>query len=52
MVIEYCVKRVIEELEQYQVYLSKISGLPHPMDHPKYENKDNKTYDSSNILTH
>ena len=50
MVIEYSVQRVIEELEQYQVYLANINGLPQPMEHPKYENKDNKTFDLSNLM--
>ena len=50
MVIEYCVTRVIEELEQYQEYINKINNLPQLMEHPKYENKDNKTFDFSNVL--
>ena len=50
MVTDYCIQKVIEELDQYNSYIVKITNLPQPMEHPAYENKDNKTYDTSNFF--
>ena len=50
MVTDYCIQKVNEELDQYNSYIIKINGLPQPMEHPKYENKDNKTFDLSNLM--
>tara|TARA_Y100000389_G_C17180516_1_gene373727 strand:- start:11 stop:529 length:519 start_codon:yes stop_codon:yes gene_type:complete len=49
-VIEYCFNNVEEQLKQYQGYKQKISNLPIPLEHPIYDNKNNFTYDSSNLL--
>ena len=49
-VIEYCLNNVEEQLKQYQGYKQKISTLPIPLEHPIYDNKNNFTYDSSNLL--
>ena len=49
-VIEYCISNIEEQLKQYQGYKQKISSLPIPLEHPIYDNKNNFTYDSSNLL--
>ena len=50
MVVDYTVKNVGEQLDQYDNYITKISNAPIPLSHPVYENKRNFTYDSSNLL--
>ncbi|MBD23941.1 MAG: hypothetical protein CMG46_02905 [Candidatus Marinimicrobia bacterium] len=50
MVIDFSVKNIKDQLDQYDGYIQKISGPPTLMEHPRYENKQNYTYDSSNIL--
>jgi len=50
MVTDYCIQKVIEELDQYNAYIVKISNMPRPMEHPKYENKNNFTFDISNLM--
>lgn len=49
-VVDYSVKNIGDQLDQYDGYLAKISSAPVPMEHPKYEGKGNYSYDSSNIL--
>lgn len=49
-VIEYCVSNIQEQIKQYQGYKKKVSTLPIPLEHPVYDNKNNYTYDSSNLL--
>ena len=49
-VTDYSTKNIKDQLDQYDGYIKKISGPPIPMEHPRYENKQNYTYDSSNIL--
>ena len=49
MVVDYCVENVIEQLNQYDGYLQKISSAPTPLDHPK-QTRTSYTYDMSNIL--
>ena len=50
MVVDYTVKNVSDQLDQYDNYIEKISSAPIPLAHPVYENKNNFTYDTSNIL--
>ena len=50
MVIDYTVKNVSDQLDQYDNYITKISSAPVPLEHPRYENGNNYTYDMSNIL--
>ena len=50
MVTDFSVKNIKDQLDQYDGYIQKISGPPTLMEHPRYENKQNYTYDSSNIL--
>jgi len=49
-VIGYSLKTVQTQLEQYDGYIDKLENLPVPMEFPSYENKNNFTYDISNLL--
>ena len=50
MVVDYAVKNVSDQLDQYDNYIEKISSAPIPLAHPQFENSGNYTYDTSNIL--
>ena len=50
MVIDYTVKNVSDQLDQYDNYITKISSAPIPLAHPQYENGNNYTYDMSNLI--
>jgi len=50
MVVDYAVKNVGDQLDQYGNYIDKISNAPIPLAHPSYQNSNNYTYDMSNIL--
>lgn len=49
-VVEYCSNNVISNVQQYLGYIKDIEKLPTPMDPPVYHNKQNYTYDISNLL--
>jgi len=49
-VIDYCVSNISSNVQQYIGYISDLEKLPTPMDHPVYHNKNNFTYDISNLL--
>jgi hypothetical protein len=49
-VIDYCVENVSSNVQQYLGYIKDIERLPIPMNHPLYHNKNNFTYDISNLL--
>lgn len=49
-VIDYCVDNIKIQLEQHLGYLDKISNAPVPLEHPQYLNKQNYTYDTSNLF--
>ena len=49
-VIDYSVESINSQLEQYKGYLNKVSKLPVPIEHPIYDNKQNYTYDMSNLM--
>jgi hypothetical protein len=50
MVVDYSVKNIADQLDQYDGYLQKISSAPVPMEHPRAGNTDSYTYDMSNII--
>ena len=50
MVVDYSVKNIGDQLDQYDGYLQKISRAPVPMEHPRAGNTDGYTYDISNIM--
>tara|TARA_Y100000389_G_scaffold81595_1_gene78159 strand:- start:688 stop:1191 length:504 start_codon:yes stop_codon:yes gene_type:complete len=50
-VANFSVDRIISQLGQHDTYLKDISSMPRPLDHPKYDNKRNYTYDTSNIIS-
>ena len=50
MVVDYSVKNISDQLDQYDEYINKISSAPVPLEHPRYENRNNFTYDSSNFI--
>jgi len=49
-VVDYCVQNVSSNVQQYVGYIKDLEKLPTPMDHPVYHNKNNFTYDISNLL--
>lgn len=49
-VIEYCVNNVTSHVLEHLFYLDEINKLPMPIERPMYLNKDNYTYDMSNLL--
>ena len=49
-VIDYCVENVSSNVQQYLGYIKDLEKLPVPMDRPVYHNKQNYTYDISNLL--
>lgn len=49
-VIDYCVQNISSHVNQYNGYIKDLSNLPVPLDRPVYHNKQNYTYDISNIL--
>ena len=49
-VIDYSSENISSNVKQYMGYLNDIEKLPIPMDHPSYQNKNNFTYDISNLL--
>ena len=50
LVVDYSVKNIGDQLEQYRGYLKKISSAPDQMEHPRPGNTDSYTYDMSNII--
>ena len=50
MVVDYSIKNISDQLDQYDGYLEKISSAPVPMEHAKPSNTDSYTYDMSNII--
>ena len=49
-VIKYCSENIASNLKQHMEYINDIGKLPVPLNKPAYENKQNYTYDISNIL--
>jgi len=50
MVIDYSSENITSNVRQYMGYLDDIQTLPVPLDRAMYNNKDNYTYDISNLL--
>ena len=48
-VINKCVNDIVTELKQYRGYVDDLSKLPVPLDNPHYANKNNFTYNISNL---
>ena len=49
-VVDYAVDNISSQLSQLDMYINDISRMPVPMAHPSYENKNNFTYDISNLM--
>ena len=49
-VVEYSSRNISSNVHQYIGYIDDIEKLPIPNERPIYLNKDNYTYDISNIL--
>lgn len=49
-VVEYCVDNISSNVQQYIGYIKDLEKLPVPLDRPVYHNKNNFTYDISNLL--
>lgn len=49
-VVEYCVDNISSNVQQYVGYIKDLEKLPVPLDRPVYHNKNNFTYDISNLL--
>lgn len=49
-VVEYCADNISSNVQQYVGYIKDLEKLPVPMDRPVYHNKNNFTYDISNLL--
>tara|TARA_Y100000817_G_C16840504_1_gene537766 strand:- start:315 stop:1097 length:783 start_codon:yes stop_codon:yes gene_type:complete len=50
LVVDYASENVTSNVLQYVNYLDDIQKLPQPIERPVYNNKDNYTYDISNLL--
>ena len=50
MVIDYSSGNITSNVRQYMGYLDDIQTLPIPLERAMYNNKDNYTYDISNLL--
>ena len=50
MVIDYCVEQITIQVLQHQGYIQKLTTLPVPIERPQQVDKNNYTYDISNLL--
>jgi len=50
MVIDYCAEQITIQVTQYEGYLDKLKTLPVPIEHPRQVDRNNYTYDISNLL--
>ena len=50
MVIEYCSKQVSTQVLQYDGYIDRLTTLPVPIERPQQVDRNNFTYDISNLL--
>ena len=48
-VVNICVEKVSIEVDQYNHYIDDLQKLPTPLENPHYLNKNNFTYDISNL---
>tara|TARA_B100000575_G_C23136190_1_gene660108 strand:- start:1209 stop:2108 length:900 start_codon:yes stop_codon:yes gene_type:complete len=49
-VVNYSAGNISSNVQQYIGYIDDIQKLPTPMEHPSYQNKQNYTYDISNLI--
>jgi len=49
-VVGFALNTITTNLDQYGGYIDKLERLPEPLEFPKYVNKNNFTYDISNLL--
>ena len=49
-VIEFCVGKITTQVTQYEGYLDRLKTLPIPIEHPRQVDRNNYTYDISNLL--
>lgn len=49
-VVDYCVDNISSNVQQYVGYIKTLEKMPVPLDRPAYHNKNNYTYDISNII--
>ena len=49
-VIDYSVDNISSQLSQLDMYINDISKMPVPLAHHSYENKNNFTYNISNLM--
>ena len=49
-VIDYCAEEISTQVLQYQGYIQKLSTLPVPIERPQQVDRNNFTYDISNLL--
>jgi len=50
MVIEYCSKQISTQVLQYGGYIDRLTTLPVPIERPQQVDRNNFTYDISNLL--
>ena len=50
MVIEYCSKQISTQVLQYDGYIDRLTTLPVPIERPQQVDRNNFTYDISNLL--
>jgi hypothetical protein len=50
MVIDYCSEQISTQVLQYQGYIQKLTTLPVPIERPQQVDRNNFTYDISNLL--
>ena len=49
-VIDYCAEEISTQVLQYQGYIQKLTTLPVPIERPQQVDRNNFTYDISNLL--
>tara|TARA_B100001287_G_scaffold263777_1_gene254970 strand:- start:380 stop:1174 length:795 start_codon:yes stop_codon:yes gene_type:complete len=49
-VLIYCIQNVSSNVRQHMGYIEELEKLPQPMDRPAYGERNNYTYDISNLL--
>ena len=48
-IVTICAEKISIELDQYNHYIDDLQKLPVPLENPHYANKNNFTYDMSNL---
>ena len=50
MVIDYCSEQISTQVLQHEGYIQKLTNLPVPIERPQQVDRNNFTYDISNLL--